>query len=121
MPSAYVYSEWTIHSIRADRLNEAQAVLDEAAARKFDSFELHDGRILLAFLRNDQRAMQEQWNQAMGRPDAYRLLLARSYVEEYHGRFRRARELIQQASEMAPGTTARDRYVTALWEAEIRD
>src|SRR5882724_11582659 len=34
-PTAYVYSEWTIHSIRAERLNEAQAVLDEAAARKF--------------------------------------------------------------------------------------
>jgi eukaryotic-like serine/threonine-protein kinase len=65
--------------------------------------------------------MQEQWNQAMGRPDAFRLLLARSYVEEYHGRFRRARELIQQASGLAPGPAAEFRYETALWEAESGD
>jgi eukaryotic-like serine/threonine-protein kinase len=120
-PTTYAYSEWTFHSIHAEQLNEAQAVLDEAAVRKIDAFELQTGRMLLAFLRNDQRAMQEQWNQAMGRPDAFRLLLARSYVEEYHGRFRRARELIQQASGLAPGPAAEFRYETALWEAESGD
>ena len=120
-PTAFTYSEWIIHSIHAERLNEAQAALDEAAVRKFDAFELQDHRIRLAFLRNDQRAMQEQWNQAMGRPDAYRFLLLRSYVEEPHGRFRRARELIQQASDMAPGAAAEPRYETALWEAESGD
>jgi eukaryotic-like serine/threonine-protein kinase len=122
-PTAYNYSEWIIHSFHAERLNEAQAVLDEAAVRKFDAFELQRGRIWLAFLRNDQRAMQEQWNQAMGRPDEYRFLLLRSYVEGYHGRFRRARELIQQASHMAPGTAAEPepRYTTPLWEVESGD
>jgi tetratricopeptide (TPR) repeat protein len=116
-PTAYNYSEWTFHSIRAERLNEAQTALDEAAVRKIDA-DVQRGRILLAFLRNDQRAMQEQWNQAMGGPDAYRVLLLRSYVEEYHGRFRRARELIQQASELPPGIAAEFNYDTALWEAE---
>lgn len=120
-PTAFAYAEWTIHSIHAERLNEAQAVLDEAAVRKFDSFDLQDNRIRLAFLRNDQRAMQEQWNQAMGSPDAYRFLLLRSRVEEHHGRFHRARELIQQASDMAPGTAAERRYETPLWEAESGD
>jgi hypothetical protein len=93
--------------MHAERLNEVQAVLDEAAVRKFDAFELQYRRILLAFLRDDQRAMQEHWNHAMGRPDAYRFLLFRSEVEEYHGRFRRARGLIQQVANMAPGTAAR--------------
>ena len=120
-PTAYAYGEWTAHAIHAERLNEAQAVLDEAAVLKFDSANLQGHRILLAFLRNDQRAMQEQSNQATGRPDANEFLLSRSRVEEYHGRFRTARELIQQASEIAPGTAARDRYVTALWEAESGD
>ena len=117
-PTAYNYSEWTFHSVRAERLNEAQAALDEAAVRKIDVSEMQRGRILLAFLRNDQRAMQEQWNQAMGRPDAYRVLLLRSYVEEYQGRFGRARELIQQASDLPPGIAAEFNYITALWEAE---
>ena len=120
-PTAFAYDEWTIHSIHAERLNEAQSVLDEAAVRKFDSFGLQGNRIRLAFLRNDQRAMQEQWNQATGSPDAYRFLLLRSEVEEHHGRFRRARELIQQASDMAPGTAAEPWYRTALWEAESGD
>jgi eukaryotic-like serine/threonine-protein kinase len=120
-PTTYNYSEWTIHTLHAERLNEAQAALDEAAVRKFDSFGLRDERIRLAFLQNDQRAMQEQWNEGMGRPDAHRFLLLRSEVEEYYGRFRRARELIQQASDMAPGTAADRGYQTALSEAETGD
>jgi tetratricopeptide (TPR) repeat protein len=120
-PSAFTYAEWTAHAMHAERLNEAQAVLDEAAARKFDASNLQVGRILLAFLRNDQRAMQEQLNQAMGRPDADWIFLVRSYVEEYYGRFRRARELIQQASDMAPSASAEFSYKTALWEAESGD
>src|ERR1700693_1630381 len=38
-PTAFTYSEWIFHSINADRLNEAQVALDEAAARKFDVFQ----------------------------------------------------------------------------------
>jgi eukaryotic-like serine/threonine-protein kinase len=120
-PIPYTYSEWSAHARHAERLNEAQAVLDEADVRKFDSSGLQDERILLAFLRNDQRAMQEQWNHATGRPDADRSLLLRSYVEEYHGRFRRARELIQQALDTATGIAAEFTYNTALWEAESGD
>jgi DNA-binding winged helix-turn-helix (wHTH) protein/tetratricopeptide (TPR) repeat protein len=121
LPTAFTYSEWTFFSILAERLNEAQTALDEAAASKFDDFELQDYRIRLAFLQNDQRAMQMQWNLAIGTPDAYRFLLLRSMVEEYHGRFRRARELIQQAADMVPGTAAEFSYEISLWEAESGD
>jgi eukaryotic-like serine/threonine-protein kinase len=129
-PTVFTYSGWIFHSIHAERLNEAQAALEEAAARKFDAVDLQDFRIRLAFLQNDRRAMEEQWNRAMGRPDVYRFLLSRSEVEQYHGRFRRARELIQQAADLAPGQQAADiapgtvaeaRYETALWEAESGD
>ena len=120
-PTTYTYSEWTFHSIHAERLNEAQAALDEAAAQKIDGSDLLRARILLAFLRNDQREMQERWNQAMGRPDVHRILLLRSYVEAYHGRFRKAAELIQQASDLPPGIAAEAEYVTALSEAESGD
>jgi DNA-binding winged helix-turn-helix (wHTH) protein/Flp pilus assembly protein TadD len=120
-PTAYFYSEWTFHSILAERLNEAQAASDDEVVRKFDAFELQGPRIRLAFLQNDQRALQEYWNQAIGRSDAYQFLLTRSEVEEYHGRFRRAQELIKQASEIASGTDAEPRYRTPLWEAESGD
>jgi hypothetical protein len=59
----------------------------------------------------------------MRRQDAYEFLLWRSRVEEYHGRFRKARELVQQASKMAPSAAdvLGDECVTALWEAESGD
>jgi eukaryotic-like serine/threonine-protein kinase len=120
-PTPFTYSAWIYESILAERLNEAQAALDEAAARKFDTFELRDVRIRLAFLQNDQREMLEQWNLAIGRPNVYQFLLLRSTVEEYHGRFRRARELIQQAVDMAPGAPVEPGYKTGLFEAESGD
>jgi eukaryotic-like serine/threonine-protein kinase len=123
-PTAVNYVQWVINSIRAGRLNEAQASLSEAPARNSDSLDIHYRRVLLAFLQDDQRAMQEQWNQGIGRQDAYEFLLWRSNVEEYHGRFRKARELVQQASNMAPSAVdvlKKDGYVTALWEAESGD
>ena len=92
------------------------------------SLRLQLDRFRLAFLQNDQRAMQELWKQLKGAPDSYRFPLLRSDVEEYCGRFRRARELIQQASNMVPGTAAERRNEisswnaapwSALWEAEI--
>jgi len=119
-PSPFTYSPWALHAIHAERLNEAQAVLDEAATPKFDFVGLHILRIRLAFLQNDERTMQEQWNQSIDSSDAYLLLLARSEVEEYRGRFRRARELIQQALDIAPGTAVERKYETALWNAEPR-
>jgi DNA-binding winged helix-turn-helix (wHTH) protein/Flp pilus assembly protein TadD len=120
-PTGSIYGEWITHSITAERLNEAQAALDDAVVRKFDSFGLQNQRIRLAFLQNDQRAMQEQWDRLMGRPDPDRFFFSRSNVEEYHGRFRRARELIQQAADTAPGTAGEPGYETALWEAESGD
>lgn len=120
-PTAFTYASWAHSSIVAERLNEAEAALDEAAARKFDSFPLRDHRIRLAFVQNDQHAMLEQWNLGIGRPDAFQFLLSRSKVEEYHGRFRRARELIQQALDMAPDALVEPSYETGLFEAESGD
>jgi serine/threonine protein kinase/Flp pilus assembly protein TadD len=116
-PTAFTYAELTTRLMNAERLNEAQATMDEAAARRFDYFGLQQGRIRMAFLQNDQRAMQEQWNQAIGRPDAYLFLLVRSEVEEYHGHFSRARQLIRQALGTASGTAAGRRFDTLSWEA----
>ena len=115
-PTDFTYRELTPLLMNAERLNEAQATMDEAAARKLDSG-LQQGRIHMAFLQNDQRAMQEQWDQAIGRPDAYLFLLTRSEVEQYHGHFSRARQLIRQALGPAPGTAAGRRFDTLSWEA----
>jgi eukaryotic-like serine/threonine-protein kinase len=116
-PTAYTYAKWAITSIRVERLSEAQSALDEAVTRKLHSSELQDYRIRLAFLQHDQRAMEEQWNQAKDKAEDYELLLSKSEVEEYQGRFRNARELIQQALEGAPGAPAERRHQITLWQS----
>jgi hypothetical protein len=63
--------------------------------------------------------MQVQWNHATGRPDAYQFLLLRYYFEEYYGRFRRAQELVQQASDVAPGTDAEQKYKKSWWDEAV--
>jgi tetratricopeptide (TPR) repeat protein len=119
-PTAFTYAELIPQLMNAERISEAQAILDEAGARKLDSFGLRQARIRMAIHQNDQRAMQEQWNHATGGPDAYLFLLVRSEMEEYHGRFSRARQLIRQALGSALGTAAGRRFDTVSWEAVPR-
>ena len=85
-------------SIQADRFDEAATIFNEADKRNFDDTELRRLRFLLAFLKNDQRAMQEQLDWAAARPDAAPVLLyERSRVEAYYGHFREARTMREQA------------------------
>jgi eukaryotic-like serine/threonine-protein kinase len=119
-PTAFTYAESMPLLIHAERVSEAQATLDEATARKLDSFGLQQARIRMAFLQNNQHAMQEQWNHARGSPNAYLFLFVRSEMEEYYGRFSRARQLIQQALGTAPGTSAGRSYDIISWEDELR-
>ena len=116
-PTAYTYAKWAITSIRAERLNEAQAAIDEAVTRKLHSGELRDYRIRLEFLQHDQRAMEEQWNQVNDKAENSELLLSKFEVEEYQGHFRNARELIQQALEVAPGAPVERRHQISLWQS----
>jgi eukaryotic-like serine/threonine-protein kinase len=99
LPSALSYWNWILRSILADRFDEAAAILNEADKRKFDGTELRSQRFLLAFLKNDQHAMQEQLDWAAAKPHAAPLMLyERSKVEAYYGRFRESRSMKEQAA-----------------------
>jgi len=128
LPSPWSYNMLIYHDILTGRLDEAKAIFDEAAARKFDAPPMHVTRTLLAFLQKDQTAMQEQWNWAegaVGAPAAESLLLfARPSVAIYYGRFREARGLMKQgiALEKKAGflrPTGQYDSILALREAEI--
>jgi tetratricopeptide (TPR) repeat protein len=127
LPSPWSYNAVIFRSIVTDRLEEAKAALDEAAARKFDAPPMHVTRALLAFLQKDNPAMQEQWSWAeksVGQPAAESLLLfGRPSVETYYGHFREARGLMKQgiALEKKAGSwrpTSEYDTVHALREAE---
>ena len=100
LPSPWSYNALIFGNIVTDRLDEAQTTFDEAVARKFDAPPMHVTRALLAFLKKDKPAMQEQWSWAVGNvgnPAARSLLLyARPSVETYYGHFHEARALMKQ-------------------------
>ncbi|MGA2373444.1 MAG: protein kinase [Candidatus Korobacteraceae bacterium] len=84
------------------RLDDARAVLDQSAAHKIDSPNLHWCRYFLAFLQGDESGMQQQVTAVMGRPGGEdELLSAQSDTEAYHGRLSKARELSHRATESA--------------------
>jgi len=122
LPTPWSYNNSMVASIVADRLEEAKATFDEAQTRKFDSPDLRENRAVLAFLQNDQPAMQEQWNWSAGKPIADSFLFARSRIEAYYGHFREARlteQALNPAAKSAVSGPAYRNTEEALREAEV--
>jgi hypothetical protein len=123
IPSPWSYRSWMFSDIMAGRLEEAKAVFEEAQQRKFDTPDLREDRALVAFLQDDEHAMQEQWTWAANKPIGDQFLFARARMEAYHGRFREIRHLTEQPINLA--TKAFDsepafrKVHQALQEAEI--
>jgi tetratricopeptide (TPR) repeat protein len=118
LPSIWSYNFLIFRSILTDRLDEAKVTLDKAEERKFDGVDLRSKRALLAFLKRDKPGMQQQWDWAVGNPDAEpQLLYERSSVEAYYGRFHNALALTKNADSLR----STDEYETfyALREAEV--
>jgi DNA-binding winged helix-turn-helix (wHTH) protein/tetratricopeptide (TPR) repeat protein len=119
LPSALSYWNWILRSILADRFDEATAIFNEADKRKFDGTELRSQRLLLAFLKKDQRALQEQLDWAAARPHVAPLMLyQRSMVEAYYGHFRESRSMREQAAAHG-GSPPQSAEYEALSEVEV--
>ncbi|HMI51203.1 MAG TPA: protein kinase [Candidatus Saccharimonadales bacterium] len=123
LPTPWSYNNSIVSSIAADRLEEARATFDEAQKRKFDTPDLRENRVLLAFLQKDEPSMEEQWGWARGKPIGDSFLVGRSKVEAYHGQFREARRLTEQAVNAVSTSDTHERAYThamaALREAEV--
>ena len=101
-PSAFSYQEAIYLDILTDRLDEAEAKINEAEAQKFDGWRLHYDHALLAFLQHDNSTMQEQWSWADGKPDVdYQMLYQRASAEAYQGHYGNYRRLSARARELA--------------------
>jgi serine/threonine protein kinase/tetratricopeptide (TPR) repeat protein len=101
LPAAHTYEMVVYQSLHADRLNDAQATMDEAIRRGFDSTYFRDLRVLLAFLRKDDVAMQQQWTWGIGRADGAELFSGKALVEAYRGQFGAARRSQDSATALA--------------------
>jgi tetratricopeptide (TPR) repeat protein len=102
LPSAQSYLGEAELSILAGRVQEAKAALDQASARGPDSIEVRYERGRVSFLEGDTAAMHAQMRWAEGKPGAAPIFMGESEFEAYHGRFHRARALLQRALALGP-------------------
>jgi serine/threonine protein kinase len=110
LPAAFTYVMWIGRAMQTDRLEEAQKALDEARVRGFDSPLLRDSQVQVAFLRNDEAAMQQQWAWAAGNADAHLLIGGKALVESSRGQFRAALRTQQTATSLAASVHFADNY-----------
>jgi serine/threonine protein kinase/tetratricopeptide (TPR) repeat protein len=110
LPAGHTYYQWVARALCADRLDDARTTMDEAIRRGFDSMGLRDLRVLLAFLRKDDVAMQQQWTWGTGRADGQRLFSGKALVEAYRGQFGAARRSADTAAALAVKAGYTDDY-----------
>ena len=92
------YATLAYRYLMLNRLTEAQAMIEEAQAKKLDSSTLHITRYLLAFWQNDAEGMAKQVAWGTHRPGVEDKLLGLDAESvAYLGRIRNARELSRRA------------------------
>jgi serine/threonine protein kinase/tetratricopeptide (TPR) repeat protein len=103
-------------TLALQRLDETRRIINEAQARKEDSYILHNALYALAFLGSDSAAMAEQQQWYAGHPDVENAGLSlASDTEAYAGHLGKARELSQRA--VASAVRADSRESGAIWQA----
>ncbi len=121
------YHNVALTYIYLNRVDDAQAVLQQAQARKLADPALLPDLYEVAFLRGDAEAMSGYVDAARGKPGIDDQLLAlQSDTEAYYGRLMKARELTQAARNAAreagsAETAALWQLAGALHEAELGD
>ena len=108
-----------------NRLDEAQALLNQGLFRFPDQPFFRYNLYMLAFLRSDAAAMQEQLNWARGKPGIESVFLnLDSSTQTYYGRLGKGREVMRAAVAAAMGDDAKETAATyqtviAAVEAEV--
>jgi tetratricopeptide (TPR) repeat protein len=102
--------------ITLNRLDEAQAVLDEVHTRNLEHEYVPQLSYLLAFMRGDDKEMERLVSVAASSPgNADILFSSQSDTEAFHGRMRSSREFLRRAVDSALQNGAKGR--AAEWEA----
>jgi tetratricopeptide (TPR) repeat protein len=92
-----------------NRLDEAEAVYEQAMERKLESEFLLQSRYWLAFLKGDTAQMEQLVSAAMGKPGMEDLLLAtQADTEGWYGKLKNAHELTRRAMDSAENNDAKE-------------
>ncbi len=116
------YSNVAAAYIKLGRLDEASAVLQQAASRSLTSKFVRSNLGYLAFLRRDTATMERQLAEVRDSPgDEDPLLSQQADTEAYFGRLRNARRLSQDAVRSALRTNAKEAAAGWLANAALRE
>jgi eukaryotic-like serine/threonine-protein kinase len=111
--SSTVYQNLSSDYMNLNRLEEAQAVLDEARAHKLDQALLQNF-YELAFLRNDIEEMERLKAPQSNAAEESGMLAIRADTEAFHGRLLQGRQLSRRA--VAAALSGGDKETAAGWE-----
>ena len=107
MPAVFTYSELVRANFYTGHFTEAQAALDEAQRRGFDSGVWQAFRSLLGFFRHDERPMQEAWKWAVDHPrdvEAAYIADGLAFASGYYGHLHELARYSDQAVSTAQST-----------------
>ena len=103
--------------VSLNRLDEAQAVYEQAQERKLEYGGLLVNRYLLAFLKGDAAQMERFASAAVGKPGTEDLLLAaQADTQAWYGKMKNARELTRRAMDSAERNDAKE--TASFYQAE---
>ena len=120
--SAAWYENLSTAYIALLRLDDAQAVLNQAFAHKLDDAAMHAGLYALAFLRGDSPGMAREMTWSAGKPGGEDAMLAlQADTEAYFGHLKKARDLSLRAVQAAQNAQLTE--PAAIWQgtAAIRE
>jgi len=100
--SGFCYTDLMLNYAVLNRLEDAKATYQQAISHKVADTGLHSERYGLAFLEGDTAEMARQVDWTSGKQEGNdEILFARSETEAFYGRFARARELANRATDSA--------------------
>jgi tetratricopeptide (TPR) repeat protein len=104
------------------RLNEAKTILDQSAAHKIDTPNLHVARYWLAFLKGDDAMMQQEVATMIGGGGGEDVLFSlQSDTEAWYGKLKNARELTRRAMVSAERIDAKETAAGYQAESALRE
>jgi len=116
------YNDLGIAYVALNRLDEAEAVYNQADERKLESEYLLQSRYRLAFLKGDAAQMSQLVSAAMGKRGTEDVLLAvQADTEAWYGKLKNARELTRRAMDSAQGNDARETVANYQAAAAVRE
>jgi len=113
--NSVAYENLAAFYLAADRVDDAQAILDRAKARKFDPEYGHYVQYQIRFLGGDVDGMHRELAWAEEHPESGLVFATASDGEAYYGHLMKARELLRRAADAAQRNGLKT--AAASWQA----